>query len=347
MRHNTLVLSSILGTFLIASSCGAKKENSPEDSPSQEDFTGDATLLQGTVSSMADAAIEATSTNEVASASLLGLVDLSVTRTRSCESENDTATVEIESSVSGGGEITTGFGSMTRTITGSSEQTRVWSRVGGSVSCASDNKHADIDWTNVDGLRLTATFERSRAMQMTQTFANGRTMSKSRSFSASGTRSVTWTASTETGDEFTRSMTVTTDSTREIKIANKNGKTNEMRWTVKTSDDAPLSVDVTRQSSDKAITSKVINSGTLVATTSRGSAQTTFNAFTMTYSGTSLLRTCAATSGSYTVNLYRTGESTPVKTYTVTITASGATMNDGTSDTPIDVPACDPEDATE
>lgn len=193
-----------------------------------------------------------------------------VTKACTASSDGKSVTVTATSSVnrsrtkkSNGGRVT-----VTSTRTGSGTSTRTWSRADGSaVACTSDNSGVKADFKNPSGLKLEASFDRTRTDSKSYTGPK-LTRSSSKTITSSGKRTVTWSSndtSDDSGTTYTRSKSVLiTDTTNSITLSNKDGQNITATLTIRTPTDSPLVVKVERNNSSHAVVSKTFVSGQVV-----------------------------------------------------------------------------------
>ncbi len=211
---------------------------------------------------------------------------------RVCAVQSDKALVTITSEMSF--EKNTSNARITRTnkMSGTSTETRLWSKTGGTVACSSDNTHASIDWSAADlsGISLVAHVERSREHVMTQTnLKKNTTISRTRSFSIVGNRTVSFVSASPStdGSEITRTKNVSGAVTNTFKFIDKNGQTQSRTLTAATLGNA-MEIKVIRNASTKALVSREIVSGVRLNTAADGSkVEASFINFLMTGEGES------------------------------------------------------------
>lgn len=355
MKH--LIAITVVSSFLM--SCGKgqdRKQNEGTNSESSSSLASDSEIAQASVESIVTDSYEAMVEQGGAGSSLLlngsekDGTDSSVYN-RACEQQGDNAVVTISTEMNRAVNVSKTNMTMSRTISGSSKQTRTWSRSKDgatvAVACGSGKKAAAIDWkSDIAGLKLDLSFERSRShVVKMENKKNGKSFEHSRSFSASGTRSVVWGAvdSTSSSSDIVRSKNVTSSVNRKFKAKNKQGEEKEVELTIKTKDLAPLSVVVERDSSTMALKKKTIKSGTLVATkNSDGRMESSFSNVVLTFDG----KECLGESGSIETKIFAQDSEEPVKTLVLSIDQGVYTLKDSSSgeEKEVDSIGCDAED---
>jgi hypothetical protein len=260
------------------------------------------------------------------------------TMTRSCAVQEDgSAKVTIESTISLDKSNETTRVKVTNQMTGSSTESRLWSKSGG-VTC--NGEHANINWANdPSGLSLKVTLNRTRTHVISQTnLVRNTTISRSRSFTMAGERTVTFNSVTTNGANIIVNKNVSGTATRSYKFVDKYGQ--EQSGSLSVAGD--VVIKVTRLAADKSLVSREIVSGTRTATSADGSkVESTYANFIVEGEGES----CSATSGSLTLKYY---SAAGVSSKEVACTAAlGALTCEDESGTAVEVesPACDPIDA--
>jgi len=273
---------------------------------------------------------------------------------KSCSVEDGKAVVAVSSDIKRVFERTGRNVSFSRTLTGKSEQKRVFAKVndGSAVAmeCNANGKSAKVDWKAADlaGLSLEMTFSREREIK--GSFTNKRkntTREWERSFKAEGSRSVSWgeiDASASNTTDLVREKTVTSKVKRTFNGKNKAGEDVSMELDVETKDGAPLVISVTRNATSLAIKEKKIKSGTLIGKKAGdGSVETSFENLHIIY-GSGL---CSAKSGVVTSKVFKDGSTDAVRELKLTIVDGEYTMVDvasGEEVSDFEFDACDPED---
>jgi hypothetical protein len=269
------------------------------------------------------------------------------TMTRSCAVQDDgSAKVTIASTISLDKSMETTRVKVTHKMTGSSEETRVWSKSGG-VTCdnGTTGVHANIAWNSsldLTGLSLNVTLNRTRTHVISQTnLVRDTTKSRSRSFTMTGERSVTFNSVDSTTDtsKIIVNKSVSGTATRSYKFIDNNAQEQSGSLSIA----GNVVVKVTRLAADKSLVSREIVSGTRTATSADNSkVEATYTKFVVTGQGES----CQATSGSLALKYFAAGATEASKTVSCTAELGALSCTDETSATvEVESPACDPIDA--
>ena len=202
------------------------------------------------------------------------------------------------------------------------EKTRTWSKEGGSIACAADQKHADINRADLQGVSLVSTFNRQHLQSSTfENLKKGTSTKQSRKSTATGQKTIKWTAVKTDGNNLLLTKEVQSESTRSFESENKKGETKSFTTTVKTDASLPLVIQVERDKVSDKIVSHTIVSGKKVATQkSGGRIETVFsNVKYLPGDG------CYATSGKIEGSIFAKDATTPSTTFVVEF--SGDTKN--------------------
>lgn len=336
-------VSALALSALFLASCGTKDDASSGGADLSTDSNVSIEVIQSNLQDTLEAFGEEftnSSSFNLNSLHLLGQALIANSVQPSCETKNDTAVVTIESDLSKEITVQTRRRTFTRSITGRGEQIRTWSKKDAYIGC--NGKIADIDWRSVNGLALSLTFSRSRALVDTVNSVKTRSIS----FDASGSRDFTWTDKTSSDDTAltsTRRKTITSNVVRTFSVTKKDGTTQDLKLTTAAPSSEPLHVTVIRDISDLSLLSKTVDSGMLVATDKAGgSVQSSFSALKIDYSS----GTCSPVSGSIVNKFFAQGSTTASATLTATFSDGlGTVTNDkGEEVGTIEQDNCDPED---
>jgi hypothetical protein len=229
-------------------------------------------------------------------------------RNRTCEVGADgSVTVRIENTLPEKSNSFSKGGKQGSSVTsGSSTLTRVWAQTGVTLACnALLKKVAQINWQAASLPKLSITIAKQRTTS--QTFdKKGSTVVRKKDETVEGSRNIVWTSAVLSSAELVLSKEITSNVTRSIKITKTDGTPVETSGVFKTKDGDSLKVEIVRNSSGtRALKSKTIKSGTIIATlspkkgeASTGTSETTFTNFKMEYDTAG---ECAAKSGSFVV----------------------------------------------
>lgn len=343
---------------LMLQTCG-KKSDSDDDKEETEvpvvtaaSLIADPQLLGSIVNATHGDSVSAAA-DQGASGAKLGLTladgdTSSVTKT--CAEVGNNAVVTVESNVNRTDTKTMGSGAnqKSRTISrvGNGKSTRTWSLEGGTVLCNQAKTGAKINFETVPSVKLDVNFERSRIDTITFTGPRG-SKSASKGFSSSGTRSITFTASTQddTTDYTRRKSVVIKDVNQTVFMTNKDGVTVGSRLNINTAEGKPLVVDVLRDQSTSAVREKTFVSGEVVTKKDTDATMTT------TYSNLTLNfddGVCSVKAGSAQI-VVTDGAGAVLKNMTLAYDAAalgGASLKDANGEDVEDfsLDPCDPED---
>ncbi|MCX6109683.1 MAG: hypothetical protein NTZ90_08795 [Proteobacteria bacterium] len=213
-----------------------------------------------------------------------------------------------------------------------SEETRTWSKDGGSVACDSTGKHVALARADLQGVNLKVDFtkEHSRA----SSYKNGRRgvdFKRSRSVKTTGTRNITWTKVEASGDNLILTRSIADKSEHTVTASNKKGVDTTFTTSVATATEAPLIVKVERVAKSDKLVSRTIVSGKKIATNKDGGrVETTFsNVKYLPDDG------CYATSGSISGSIFTKDATTASASFTIDFSGDAdnvvITYKDGTS----------------
>jgi hypothetical protein len=342
--------------------CGSQ-DSRTDASVSTAVIANDTTLSAGVVNANYSDTLAA-ATSQGTSTTTLALDDRAGTRpgerdddksevTRTCTVDGGKAVVMVTGSIERDQSMTSpnGLRTMERSMKGESTMKRTWTRTTGvPVACNSAGNAAQIDWTAPDNLKLEAEFERSRERAMKITT---RRIEKdfSESFKSTGTRVITWGATSTASDTATsyfRTHTASWEAEREMGIKNEAGVKKELKLSIATKEDAPVVVKVERLVADNTVASKTFVSGSVVATkksadgTAEGTIETSYDNLKVALSD----HECALESGSATI-AFKDATGVALKTYELSVDTDGEPQlknGDGKAVEGFDLDGCDPED---
>ena len=250
----------------------------------------------GNIASVAGTAVTDEATNALAegTSSTSGLVnsaaaDSDFTVTKTCTPNKPaTGNVEVKWSRSGTGSktITKGKWEITHAITASGSEIRDWvAPTGTNLTCNQANTGVRVTWSDlsvVNGLKMTATVDRTHAISVTKKRSTGATVSATHDSATKGTRTVTWGTPTvtpsATSSTISLQKSIVLDLTAISTVSTESGTNVTSSGTIKTDGAAPLSVAIVRSgssssgssSSTTTIQSKTIQSGTIIHTDTSG-----------------------------------------------------------------------------
>jgi len=342
-------LLTLISVSLIAVSCG--KKDDAEKSQSASDFANDSEQTMAVAGSNMEDAYHAVS-DQAASSSLSLFADATnnSTYSRSCAVKDSKAVVDIKNTIDRSLSISRLAGRLvsTRTITGSDTINRSWSR-SSAMECTADGKFAKINWSDVVGLKLDATYSRSREFKYSLVDnRKSKTYSRSASYSGSGTRSVSWDSSTtgSTTSSIVRKKTITFSGTKNLKVIGNDGSERSLSLEISSKDGAPLVVNTERSATDYSLLSQTIVSGTVVSkkADSHARVESSFENFKVTF--TSADGKCSINSGSKKTVIYEEGSTTVLASFTLTAVNGEITVVDasGAEVDSFEAPDCDPAD---
>lgn len=239
-------MSSILvASGLVFSACGAadREKGAPGELLSAGSSDGQDVITHVILSEGAEASGEDATAGAAASLALTG-EQPNVTYTRECSASEDGNEAEARA------EFTFSAQHEGQRITMSHEGHRLavrsWTRAPeGELLACHLNKHVAIDLSkeaNVVGLKLTATIDAERSMEGELRRRNGEVRSFSRSVSVNGTHAHEWLSVAK--DEEAGKLVI--ERRTSINVTRKIVKDKEISTSVKTLDDAPLQVRITR-----------------------------------------------------------------------------------------------------
>lgn len=341
-------------TILAVVSCGK-----PQGEKRAEVSTGSGTLSS---SSLSDLAVEGEVAGALASEALASAASgeanstsLSLTHdddhdtgefTRKCEIQSDgSALVTVTSSLNRSFSKEKGKRSVSVTLSGKGKQSRVWSLTGKTLECKSDHFH--FENALKAGLKLQLETERSREFKRVVTTAKGAEKTLSKSFSLKAKRTVEWVAINDTADALVRQKKISSvEAARSIKV--EGAKSGDIDTTIKVKVGTEgLIVTVKRDPGTRELTSKLIESGEVIATLDDGGeVKTSFKNLLFSVSEGK----CALESGSFSsISKPKDSEARAA----ITCNADAELTDDGKLQctdasgevVEVEPPLCDPEDA--
>lgn len=284
-------------------------------------------------------AASATALTDQARSTDLATGDADITVSRTCTANKPAAgNAEVVWTRSGTGTITKTHGrwSVVSTITASGSETRDWVAPSGqTVGCASATSGVYVNWSNanlVNGLKLTATVDRSHSLSSTWTNSRtSATKTRSHSNATKGTRTVTWstpsTVSASGTTTVTMNKSVVLDHATTATTTKLDGTSVTRSAKVSTDEAAPLTVSIARSgttASSVSLQSKTISSGTIISTdttdNSAGGIVTKLQLSDLKYDlSASNANKCVPVSGTIKGEVFENATSTTsLKTFTIT-----------------------------
>jgi len=347
--HHSISLA-IVALLALTVGCGAAQEraqaektaNSGEPVDAESSMAGDSGIATATVEAVVTDGFESLVSQGTTGSALMLSGDADAAKnsdksvyTRSCVTDGNNAVVTISTTMDRSFSADRPNISISREVSGSSTQTRTWSRTkdgeAAAVTCGPNKRAASIDWSgDLAGLKLQLEFERSRSHSSTMTNKKkNKSWEHSRTFSASGSRTVEWGAvDASDTDGIVREKTVSSNVNRKFNAVNKKGEKKDVEISVKTADSAPLKVKVVRDKSTKALKKKTIKSGTIVATRNAdGRAEATFADVVLSFDGSE----CVGESGSVTTKFFAEGADAASKSLKLTLDGGVYTLTDADS----------------
>ena len=319
---------------IVPFSCGTEDER--EDVARTSLSSSDALSSESVSTNLTDA-LEVLVDSNIGSSSSTGLAlqnqssKPDLVRTKSCTVSGNNAVVNISTTISGSTEFDTRRRSISRTVDGSSSVVKTWSKTDSSVLCNESGVRAAIDWSaeDISGLSLSAAIERNKSTESSRTrISDGATSTKSRTTTATGSRNVTWISHTNNDDgTFTRVKSVSSSMTRTRSIASSDSATIDLTMTVATENDQELQITVVRDSTTRALRSKLIASGTLRAYENQDSyVLTSFDNYLLEFTESD----CAPKSGKLTSQFFDSSSDQATKTIELVVSDGAYTLSDVT-----------------
>ena len=315
--------------------CGGTDDARVEGGSSTQ-LAADSDLSQATVSASLTESLDSLSDTNlvVSSGTSLALSGAALENTatvdKTCAVAGDTAVVTINRDRTNTWELTTKRMTISSSLVASQDIVRTWSKEGTAIACS--GKSAAIDFEgDLTGYKLDVTVDRTAERSFERTLIKTQEAVKSSSKNVSkGTRSVEWLSQTANADgTFTRSKSIAFSVAHSIAIVNAKKEAKAIDLKVETKADAPLKVAVTwdKLSEGRALQSKLIKSGTIVASKDgAGSMEATFSNILLTFTADA----CALTSGSMTAKVYAEGKTEVSKAYALTAVDGDVTVEDVT-----------------
>ena len=362
-----LLFLSLAGTIV---ACGSKTDDVKAEKTglsgdkdtailsSTESIADDLNLSTETIQTLTDESLESLSAQEDVGASLaVADVDKSKSFERNCAVDGSNAKVTLKATFDRSSATTGRNGKLTlsRQDSGSTDRTRLWSRVKDgkaiAVVCSENNKTAKIDWRDVEGLNLAVTFksERNRVWNLKNS-ASGKETKREVATKSEGTRTISWKSveSSNNAAVEIRHKEVRSKVTRSLKTTDKIGNKAEIALSIATKESNPLIVAVERLKTDYSLVSKTIKEGVFIGTLSdKGRVESSYDNFKVSYSDGK----CAAVSGSVTYSFFKVDATEAAKVLKLTVDASGnSTLFDEKNSQEIDdfeMSGCDPVDVEE
>ena len=334
MKHRIFFFTALLGLSLIG--CGKNKDDRNKDADkviSTEAPTADNSSAGAVAFNQVDEATDAIQDDSnVAGIVLAASGDRDITRSKSCTAGTDgTATVVITFSGSGSKTIAKAKMSATVTMSATGTETRLWTPPAGeTLECNTAQNAAKINWNRealVTGLKTAIAVDKARNITKSITTSK-RSFTATDNATIKGTRTVTW-ASVTSSTALVRTKTIESNVVRTKTSTDKEGKTTTLSSTISTKPDAPLSVTVDRSITDKTLTSKSINAGTLVSIETDGTrTESTFTSVVYDMTAANENK-CQPVSGSISGKIFAGDATTPSKIFTIKF--GDATVDSGVS----------------
>lgn len=356
LNRTQLVLALVAGMALNACGTidlGQQEAEKGADSPAAEDQQNsvvmDAQLNEEGISASLTDALEAMSdsigiTASVSASASIKLNALDVLRRRNkqrdssyskaCKEEGLNAVVSVDGSIDRSMSFSNRLRVADWSVLGKEEITRTWSKnvndADVQVKCDASGKYADIDWKgDLTGLKLDVAFERSRDanLSLAGKLKSVISFKGDRRYSAKGERHISWDSqvSSESGAEFTRTKTISSNVDRSHYRKNSKGVEKQIDINIKTDAEHPLVIETVRKASDLSIVSENIKSGVLIGSRKDdGHIEATFaNVLTMFGDDE-----CHLQSGEATYKLFKEGEAEASKSYKLVIVDGEITLTD-------------------
>ncbi len=329
---------------LLLVACG-NQADTRADSASSGNLLSDDGGSEAAVSVSMNEAIGSLSDTNISRSSsgllLQGLAaDASMSIERSCSVQDSKAVVTIKTDKSVSWERESRRFSFKASSTVKNDLSRTWSKEGSSVACNTNGKSAAIDLeTDLTGYELAMTVDRTASRSLIRTqLKTGEKVSKELSTAAIGQRNVQWLSQTNLADgSISREKSISFSMERSDSFVAKDGTVKDLKLSVSTLEEAPLQVTVVwdNLSRDRLLLSKLIESGTIKATTTGGgSIEASFTNLLMTFNA----KSCAVTSGKMEAKIYAEGSSIASKIFEMTAANGTITVQDVTdSANPTDV----------
>lgn len=246
-----------------------------------------------------------------------------VSRYRECQVVDQKAVVSIKRSL----ERERTFGKFGRSgsfvLKQLLDKSRSWSKEGGTMSCASDGKHAQILRPELQGVTLVAKYTREHLQS--STFENSRKnikVTQSRRVKATGERTVKWTKVVSEGDSLLLTKEIQSSSSMTFASLNKKGETKTFETTVTTDQSLPLVVVHERNKVTDKILSHTIVSGKKIATHKSGARVETSFSNVKYAAGDG----CYASSGKIEGAIYPKDATSPSATFIVDFAGESKTL---------------------
>ncbi len=314
-------------------SCGQAAKERKDTATSSSGTTGSDNVTVGNLAfSIADDATDAIyDDTDAGGTSLIGLDTKTYSRTKACTTNGDSAIVKITFSGASERSVKRARVTAALTITASGSETRTWVPPSGkTVTCNAASTAARIPWQDQDsisGLVTQISVDKSRVVTRSVTTLK-KTFQTSNTTAIKGTRTVTWSVTTD-ASSIIRDKKIVTAVTRSGTRVEQDGSKSTIQTEVKSLAEAPLIVRVERALSDRLLTKKTIKSGTLASTQADGSVvQTSFDTLVYDFSSTNDDR-CQPISGKMIGKFIPAGASAATKTFIITF--GDTSVDSGTS----------------
>lgn len=306
-RQTWIVLTSALAV----TACG--KKTASESGGTTTDSETKTQKISNGLEDATDAVADNSSSSSTASL-ITGETDITITRACTKHATDGTVSVVITGSGTGIKTTTAKTITFTTTYTGSGTETRKWTPPSGqTIACNDKNEYVKFKYTDdavVKGLKTEVTVDKTRSITVNATGVkrNGETVSKTKKAGATtkGTRTITWGVATASDPTkyLARTHTIESSVTRTKTFTNDAGTDDTLETTVKTVSGSPMVVTVERASpGTPALSSKVINSGTVRVTKTGESSVTQLEFSNVKYDFTSTT-ICVPISGTITTKSF-------------------------------------------
>lgn len=251
----------LVSSLLVLTSCGQLKKSAQErQTLSANEIISDTEASSSVINDQFDDIVSALAqTSDTSNSSSLSLADLSkeISETRECKTEGGKAFVDIERSMEHDFENKR----LAMSLKSSAKISRVWSHEVSEVECGDSNKYARVGDVARAGLKLEATFERSREVS-----SENKSRAKKRSMSSTGTQSISWIDESTLDGAITRSALISFDISRSTSVEGiKESRSYSSRSTANS-----IAVTIVRDEISKAWTSKLISSASVSSVLKNG-----------------------------------------------------------------------------
>jgi hypothetical protein len=191
---------------------------------------------------------------------------------------------------------------------------RIWSNPDQSVKCDEGGQTVAISPEELEGSKLAIELSREKSKETSfKNLRSGAQFSRSMKLSVSGKRSAEWDAVEVSESAIVESKLLTSDVKRNLQVTNKSGEKRQIERQVRTVDDKPLAIVVTREPATLKASSRLIKTGSIEAIRSdKGRVVTHFDNVLLTKASG-----CVAESGRITGEIYALEAAEPVLSFVV------------------------------